>query len=555
MPYLLLSLGFLSLSIALASQPGKTLTWREDFSAYEEGSDGSPRWRPAAGVWRIRHGEYVQEQPLFTETLTFLAEPVFSDFDFSVRFRIRNLGAGVRAAGMVFRAESTREFYYVHFDSRNTQVILVRCSRTKPWNEIRRVRNIPIVPERWHTGRVVAEGTHFRVYLDDRLILEAEEATHPVGKIGLRVGQGVVHFDDLRLTGTSTSLRREWENLPVPTPEMDREARKAEHIERLLAVQGQGYFPVLIRLRNGELAAVVRGGAPHVGVGGRLDLIKSADGGRTWSAPQTVAALPPDSRNPAFGQAPDGRLILAFALTGPYEKGRFTAATRRYTVWLTTSEDNGTTWTKPHQLEVAPLTYGSPYGKIVSLPDDTLLMNVYEWEEAGKYAAYLYRSRDQGRTWGEPTLIAEGYNETALLPLPDGRLLAFLRDGGGIHQAESRDGGRTWSKPKRILDRGRHPADVIRLQSGHLLLTAGHRILPFGVLALLSRDGGRTWAWEQRVLLEWQSGNTDCGYPSSVQLDDGTIVTMCYGVTHGAYPDLRQYALCVRYREETLWPQ
>ena len=40
------------------------------------------------------------------------------------------------------------------------------------------------------------------------------------------------------------------------------------------------------------------------------DVIRSKDGGKTWSAPKTVADEPPDSRNPAFGQAADGRVVL-----------------------------------------------------------------------------------------------------------------------------------------------------------------------------------------------------------------------------------------------------
>ena len=533
------------------------VTVRDGFSAYEEGRDGAPRWFPAAGVWRVRQGTYAQEEHRFTEALSFLNEPVFSDLDFTVRFMTRKTGHGVKAAGMVFRAESTRDFYYVHFDSKNSQVVLVRCSRTNAWDPIKRASRIPIATEQRHIGRVKCAGSKIEVFLDDKKVIEAQDETYPAGKIGLRAGQGVVQFDDLEVVGTPASLRRKWEILPLKTPEIDDMARKAEGIERVVATAGQGYFPVLIRMKNGELAAVVRGGAPHVGVGGRLDFIKSSDGGRTWTKPKTVADVPPDSRNPAFGQAPDGRLVLGFSVTGPYDNGRFVGRTGDYTVWLATSDDNGATWTKPAKLEVGPLKFGSPYGKIVVVPDGTLLMPVYEWSHPDdkRSASCLWRSRDNGRTWGDPSLIAENHNETTLLPMPDGRLLAFLRDGGGTHQAESRDGGRTWTEPKRVLASGRHPSDVIRLANGHLLMVTGHRVIPMGVLAVRSTDAGASWDVERRTLLEWQSGSGDCGYPSSAQLDDGTIVTLYYGVTHEAHPDLRVYCMGVRYREETLWPK
>ena len=69
--------------------------------------------------------------------------------------------------------------------------------------------------------------------------------------------------------------------------------RKLEKVERIEAVRDGGYFPVLIRLTNGTLAAVVRGGigARHMGPGGRLDLITSRDGGRvTLQVPKAQAS-------------------------------------------------------------------------------------------------------------------------------------------------------------------------------------------------------------------------------------------------------------------------
>ncbi|MDD1475322.1 hypothetical protein MEO41_29260, partial [Dolichospermum sp. ST_sed4] len=56
-----------------------------------------------------------------------------------------------------------------------------------------------------------------------------------------------------------------------------------ETAERIVAVKNGGYFPVLIKLKDGTIGAVVRGGAPHIGLKGRLDWIYSGDGGRTWS--------------------------------------------------------------------------------------------------------------------------------------------------------------------------------------------------------------------------------------------------------------------------------
>jgi hypothetical protein len=69
---------------------------------------------------------------------------------------------------------------------------------------------------------------------------------------------------------------------------------------------------------------------------------------------------------------------------------------------------------------------------------------------------------------------------------------------------------------------------------------------------MISYDKGKSWDKERVFLLEWGAKSADCGYPSSVQLEDGSIVTIYYGVGHKDYPDLNEYAICVRYEEDNL---
>ena len=394
----------------------------------------------------------------------------------------------------------------------------------------------------------------------------------------------------------------------VGTPPKD--PRQLKGVERITVVKGGGYFPILIRLNNGTLAAVVRGGARHVGVGGRLDLVTSRDGGRNWSAPRTIVYMPPDSRSGAFGQAPDGRLIYAFSVTGPYRRGQFVFETNRYTLWVTTSEDDGDSWMPPQRINTAPYQYAMPYGKIVALPDGILLMALYGWyqpereggelppEKRDKWMAAVCRSEDNGATWSLPIPIvgyipgrreSTSYSEVALVVLPGGKVLAAMRGGplDGLDQCISSDGGRTWGPIESIMcGLQRQPGDVILLKSGRLLLTVGHREPPFGVEAVLSRKNpgqwdqlagatpveprpamparsGEQWDWQTHLSLEWNAASADCGYPSSVQLDDGTIVTLYYGVGElgkpaefsPIEPEHRlpmEYAKCVRYRESDL---
>ena len=86
-------------------------------------------------------------------------------------------------------------------------------------------------------------------------------------------------------------------------------------LTRSLVVSGQGYFPVALRLADGRIAVVLRGGAPHLGIQGRLDMVFSGDEGQTWTKPALVVDTPIDDRNPALGQAKDGTIVVGFYRT------------------------------------------------------------------------------------------------------------------------------------------------------------------------------------------------------------------------------------------------
>jgi hypothetical protein len=90
---------------------------------------------------------------------------------------------------------------------------------------------------------------------------------------------------------------------------------------------------------------------------------------------------------------------------------------------------------------------------------------------------------------------------------------------------------------------GEHPGNLCLLQSGRILLTFGYRRVPYGVHAVISDDDGRTWKFSRRVALVSYAENGDCGYPSSVQLDDGTIYTAYYATTSLKRVD--DYNLCI----------
>jgi Neuraminidase (sialidase) len=91
-------------------------------------------------------------------------------------------------------------------------------------------------------------------------------------------------------------------------------------------------------------------------------------------------------------------------------------------------------------------------------------------------------------------------------------------------QSESSDGGKTWSVPRPIGVWGL-PSHLLRLADGRLLMSHGYRRPPRGNHARISEDHGRTWS-EAIVLSD--DGTGDIGYPSTVELPDGKLLTLWY---------------------------
>ncbi len=328
--------------------------------------------------------------------------------------------------------------------------------------------------------------------------------------------------------------------------------------EHSVVAEGQGYFPVLNRVDD-KLFAVYRAGGGHLGKGGRLVFSISADQGITWTTSSLIVDSPEDDRNPAVGVIPEGRIIVAYHEQGSYDaNGRYDPSLKKARCMVTHSDDVGQTWSEPMPLGIPGLESCSPYGRIIQWNDGTLFMNVYghytyhvpgmdEVNPNSKNYAYLVRSRDAGITWKEPSLIATGHNETALIPLLDNRLMAVSRSIGmaKLDMSISEDEGHTWSHPLRLTGPKQHPADLVRLSNGWILMLYGDRNAERRVVrGMISRDEGRTWDMQINGVFS-RPVFGDFGYPSAVVTPNGKMAVMYYwaGTAKNSYDgeDARAY--------------
>ena len=327
-------------------------------------------------------------------------------------------------------------------------------------------------------------------------------------------------------------------------------------------------FPHALRLQDGRIAVVLRSPANHLGLDGRLDMIFSADEGKTWSKPSLIVDTPLDDRDPAIGQAKDGTLVIGYYRDANYnEQGKYDRALDRpHDTWVTLSSDGGKTWQQPLQIDISEIGWGSPYGRILTLPDGAMLMPIYglEVRPAGQKSpkradglpgdsnhSYLFRSNDNGRTWklwSEIGDIKHQVNETAVLRLPDGKIIAAARSRNReLLRTESTDEGRTWSKLRQIAPINVHPADLTLLPDGRVLLTASQRFKPFGVVGMLG-DAQGEFKWEDHFVLMDDAYSGDCGYPTNVLLKDGQVMTLYYATLLKGEPKWGTHCGALKYR-------
>ena len=312
-------------------------------------------------------------------------------------------------------------------------------------------------------------------------------------------------------------------------------------------------WSTLARRANGELWVSWSGGRDgHICPLGQVKAMTSKDDGATWTYPRVLLDGPIDDRDSGVMETAKGTLLvttftsLAYEERGllakqtPERQARWKAAQDRLTPeerkaqlgeWVLRSTDGGKTWSPP----IATIV-NSPHGP-TQLKDGRLLyVGKQLWNTDGKIG--VAESKDDGLTWTWlseiPTRpgdeVKKGYHELFAIETDDGRIVAQIRnhnkpDVGTTLQCESSDGGKTWTVPKSI-DVWGLPSQLLKLKDGRLVMTYGYRRKPFGNQARISADQGRTWS--EPLTISADGEGYDLGYPATVELADGTLLTVWY---------------------------
>ena len=321
-------------------------------------------------------------------------------------------------------------------------------------------------------------------------------------------------------------------------------------------------WPSVTRLQNGKIAAVASGyRVQHICAFGKAVISYSEDEGETFTRPAPVIDTPLDDRDAGilpFGEknvvmtsfnnsrrfqrkewwgVPQEYKNAYLDLVTDEQEEKYLAATFRF------SRDCGVTWEK--EIHHSPVT--SPHGPLVTKDGRLIWVGrafsspECEPEEAGIFAYAMNGETGEMTKLGKIPPCEPGTNtldcEPHAIELPDGRLLCHIRvqwdkDSERVlmstYQTESSDGGRTWTQPRRILSTyGGYPAHLLMHSSGALITAYGVRRGAYAIRAAVSYDLGATW---QTDLSIWEDGpNDDLGYPSTVELADGSLLTVFYG--------------------------
>ena len=328
-------------------------------------------------------------------------------------------------------------------------------------------------------------------------------------------------------------------------------------------------WPTVAMDDHGVLYVVFSGNrVSHIDIFSKTYLVKSFDGGESWSLPTVVNDSRMDDRDAGICYLGGKRFAISYfcpdaeyylgkwnthmlqfmsgaekiMALGAAELFREKAQTKKdYGSFVRITEDGFFSIGEPVKISVS-----APHGPIL-LNDGTIgyLGKAMFAEDIPEESLYFYKSEDGGKSFFAvgSVPIPEGtqgvqFHEPHAVDLGGGKLFGACRAHNAgdpplrttMYFTSSEDGGKTWETLRPSCLDGL-PPHLLRLSDGRILLTYARRNAPNRIEAVISEDGGKTFSAPITVEeFPQHAYEGDFGYPASVETADGMIVTVYYAV-------------------------
>lgn len=231
-----------------------------------------------------------------------------------------------------------------------------------------------------------------------------------------------------------------------------------------LFISGQeGYhtyrIPALVVSKGGVILAFCEGRKYGHGDADKIDIVlkRSFDGGKTWQPMQIIVAddnMTCGNPCPVVDQS-KGRIWLPFCKNLGHGPERLIVEGRApRTIWMTSSTDNGTTWTEPEETtkdvkDSSWTWYATGPGHGIQLKDGTLVipcdhMVGNNFNRQDSIHSHIIYSNNHGTNWRIGGIVNEETDECAIVQTVDGFLYINCRNGPNYKGAKRRT--YAWSK-------------------------------------------------------------------------------------------------------------
>ena len=350
-------------------------------------------------------------------------------------------------------------------------------------------------------------------------------------------------------------------------------------VDRMTIYHESGMYalsPTVTRTPSGSLLVTFQR-ATHLGYSHHehplfnVQACRSDDEGQTWSEARLVTVDPRGGvMDRGVHTLPDGSIFLHSSCTelvpaeDAVEHGGSWVVQHGKPFWVR-SHDDGHTWSAPVRFPPLPdAVWGHPAqhsgvsrSGLLVMPDGRLLMPSKATDLTTgefRYFGMMRVSKDMGETWEYSGRIAEDpvahFSEPTIHRTPSGRILVLFRCHPGrlgpdivrdqgfegpfiddpalvgrlLVLVYSDDDGETWSPWRPTMIHG-SPGHMLGLRDGRIFLTVGTRWEgQRGCVGRVLDPEGSDLDTAPEFVIEDSGLSADCGYPWSVELNDGRVL-------------------------------